>query len=268
MLPIAFMDPTPSTAESSGKSAGRDSDFLRALEAEKLEAMAEFAAGAGHEINNPLTVIAGRAQLLLRDERDPERRRDLALIVAQAMRVHEMIADMMLFARPPRPEFQRVDAAKLVDDLVAELLPTAAAQETELRRMGDPGPAFVRADPAQLAVVLRALCRNAFEALRRGGRVDLELKGSGVFLSEAENQGPGVLLSEVRILVRDNGPGLKPEERRHAFDPFYSARQAGRGLGLGLSKAWRIAANHGGRIDVESDPGRGTTFAVVLKRKK
>ncbi len=77
--------------------------FDAALEAEKLEALAEFAAGAGHEINNPLTVISGRAQLLLRDEKDPERRRTLALIRAQAVRVNEMIADMRLFARPPEP---------------------------------------------------------------------------------------------------------------------------------------------------------------------
>jgi len=70
---------------------------------------------------------------------------------------------------------------------------------------------------------------------------------------------------EVRIHLRDDGPGLKPEERRHLFDPFYSARQAGRGLGLGLSKAWRIVSNHGGRIEVESQPGCGATFTIVLR---
>src|SRR5664279_4055523 len=89
-----------------------EANFAQALEREKLEAMAEFAAGAGHEINNPLTVIAGRAQLLLRGETDPERRHALALMNAQAMRVYEMIADMMLFARPPRPELQPVEVVK------------------------------------------------------------------------------------------------------------------------------------------------------------
>ena len=68
----------------------------------------------------------------------------------------------------------------------------------------------------------------------------------------------------MRIRIRDDGPGIKLEERRHLFDPFYSARQAGRGLGLGLSKAWRIVANHGGRIEVDSQPGSGSTFTVVL----
>ena len=83
--------------------------FERRLEQLKLEALADFAAGAGHEMNNPLAVIAGRAQLLLGDETDPERRAALALIWAQAQRVHEMIADAMLFARPPAPQFEQIE---------------------------------------------------------------------------------------------------------------------------------------------------------------
>ncbi len=85
--------------------------FAETVEREKLAAMAEFAAGAGHEINNPLAIIAGRAQLCLRDETDPERRRELALINAQVKRAYEMIADMRLFARPPRPELKTVELA-------------------------------------------------------------------------------------------------------------------------------------------------------------
>ena len=69
---------------------------------------------------------------------------------------------------------------------------------------------------------------------------------------------------EAWVRIRDDGPGIQPEERRHVFDPFYSARQAGRGLGLGLCKAWRIVRNHGGRIEVESQPHRGTAVTVVL----
>ena len=69
---------------------------------------------------------------------------------------------------------------------------------------------------------------------------------------------------EVRIRICDDGPGIKPEERRHIFDPFYSARQAGRGLGLGLSKAWRIVTNHGGRIEVSSQAGHGAVLTVTL----
>ncbi len=226
--------------------------FRQTLEAEKLEAMAEFAAGAGHEINNPLTVIAGRAQLFLRDETDPERRRALSLINSQAMRVHEMIADMMLFARPPEPEMEQIDLQELLGRLVEEVSPRAALQETMLRVTGRHGPVQLDADPVQLTVALQAMVNNSLEAIGRGGRIDIDIDRS--------ERG-------VEIRVTDDGPGMTPEERSHVFDPYYSARQAGRGLGLGLSKAWRIITNHGGRIDVESEPGRGAVFTITLTGK-
>ena len=103
-----------------------------ALEAEKLAALAEFAAGAGHEINNPLTVIAGRAQLLLRGEADPERRRDLAVIHAQAMRITEMIADLRLLAAPPELQLQVVDVDALVRDVVQSLRSAAEGRRVDV----------------------------------------------------------------------------------------------------------------------------------------
>jgi signal transduction histidine kinase len=226
-----------------------EGNLQRLVETEKLEAMAEFAAGAGHEINNPLTVISGRAQLFLQEETDPERRRALALISAQAMRVYEMIADMRLFARPPQPEPQRFDVASLVDGLVDELAPQAARQETTVSRQGHGGPLWIEADPAQLRVALGAVCQNALEALTYGGHIEIGLHADQ---------------HKLEITVADDGPGILPEERRHLFDPFYSARQAGRGLGLGLSKCWRIVTNHGGQIAVQSQPGRGATFTITL----
>lgn len=269
------MEGSPSIADKLVRLAELESDFQRALEAEKLEAMAEFAAGAGHEINNPLTVISGRAQLLLCEEPDPERQHALALISAQAMRVYEMIADMMLFARPPRPELQPVDLVKLVDELVADFLPRCQRQETAIRRTGDSGPIPIHADPTQIHVALRAICQNSLEALGSGGHVEIAVeKGSGVFVQPAKEvqkaaeQRLPTPFPVAKVRIRDDGPGIKPEERRHLFDPFYSARQAGRGLGLGLSKAWRIIANHGGRIEVESQHGHGASFTVVLPSGK
>jgi signal transduction histidine kinase len=243
------MEELPSIADQLARLAELESDFQRLLEAEKLAALAEFAAGAGHEINNPLTVISGRAQLLLREEKNPERQHALALISAQAMRVYEMIADMMLFARPPRPEFKSVELVRLVDDILDDLLPRAVRQQTTICRTGEPGPMVVEADSAQLCVALRALCQNAIEALSSGGHIEIRLDRRD---------------RDVEIQIRDDGPGIQPEERRHIFDPFYSARQAGRGLGLGLSKAWRIITNHAGRIEALSEPGQGVTFTITL----
>jgi signal transduction histidine kinase len=226
-----------------------EQEFQQAVETEKLEAMAEFAAGAGHEINNPLTVIAGRAQLLLQRETDPERRRGLALVSAQAMRAYEMIADMRLFARPPQPEFQQVNLMALVDRFLGDFAARAAQQETAIVRRGPDEPLEIEADPTQLTVALGALCQNALEALGHGGQIEIAMRPKG---------------ADVEIAVTDDGPGILPEERRHLFDPFYSARQAGRGLGMGLSKCWRIVTQHGGCIDVESQAGQGVVFTITL----
>src|SRR3972149_3252303 len=146
------MEGSPSIADKLTRLAELEADFQQALAVEKLAALAGVAAGPGHEINTPLTVISGRAQLLLREETDPERQHALALISAQAMRVYEMIADMMLFARPPRPERQTVELRRLIDDLVADLLPRCARQDTAICRTGEPGPIVVEADPVQLNV--------------------------------------------------------------------------------------------------------------------
>ena len=226
--------------------------FEQTLETEKLDSLKELAYGAGHEINNPLANISARAQTLLRDEHDPDRRRMLAAINTQAFRAHEMIADMMLFARPPQPKLEPVDLRALLGQLLEELAPQAAQQHTELLLQAPDHSITVLADPIQIAVAVRALGINALEALVTGGRVEIHL---------AE---PAPIHESAQITVFDNGPGISREARRHLFDPFYSGREAGRGLGFGLSKCWRIVTMHGGQVDVDSSPGRGARFTISL----
>ena len=239
-----------------------ETNFSQRLEQEKLESLAEFAAGAGHEMNNPLAVISGRAQLFLRDEQNPERRREFALINGQALRVHEMISDLMLFARPPQPKLERVDVAALLARLVEELQDKAAQQGVALRLETASEPLLVNADPTQLLVALRAVCDNAFNAVGADGRIDLFAQR--LQTEQSANDDPSTA-SMVSITIRDNGPGMTPEIRRHAFDPYFSGRSAGRGLGVGLSKCWRIVALHGGKVEiVASEESRGCEFVVAL----
>ncbi len=235
-----------------GRLALLERQFSETLETEKLQSLAELAAGAGHEINNPLAIIAGRAQLLLRDEQSPDRQRELALIIAQVRRANEMIADMRLFSRPPEPEPQRFDLARLIDQTVAELAEQAAHRAVEIVDSGEKTPVEIEADPVQIGIVLHALIRNALEAIGRDGVIEISMRRTP---------------TGAEVSVADNGPGILPEERRHIFDPFYSARQAGRGLGFGLSKAWRIVTNHGGNITVDSEPGEGAVFVIHLPRR-
>jgi signal transduction histidine kinase len=240
----------PQLAQLLDRLAILERDFAGQLQREKLSAMHALAYGASHEINNPLANIAARAQSLLVEEQDPQRRRSLATINAQAFRAHEMIADLMLFAKPPAQVKEPVDLVALADRIVRELADDAREQGTELiRRAGGASELAVNADEVQLGVALRAICQNALEAVRRGGRV---------LVIVAERDGAA------HVHVSDSGPGLTDEARRHLFDPFYSGREAGRGLGLGLSKAWRIMELHGGQIVVESRAGEGTTFTLVF----
>jgi signal transduction histidine kinase len=231
-----------------------ESSFQSELERQKLAALKELAYGAGHEINNPLANISARAQTLLQDEPDPERRRRLAAINSQAFRAYEMIADMMLFARPPQPQLERLDAGELVSRVVEGVAQSAAEQGTVLVYSAPVAPLIVLADPTQIAVALNALCTNALEALGRGGHLTVALDDQG-----ASNGCQGI-----RIVVSDDGPGISPEIREHLFDPFFSGREAGRGLGFGLSKCWRIVTAHGGHIDVSDGSAGGAIFTICL----
>ena len=252
------------------------SDFEQAVERAKLQALYNFAYGLSHEINNPLANISMRAQALLVDERDPERKRKLATIVQQAFRAHEMIADLMLFARPPDVRLQQVDLSKLADTIVAEMQEQAQEQGTKLTRVGAKTPLMANVDPTQIGVALKALVQNSLEAVRVGGAVEVGVAAGGDFrfkisdfrLDSGHDPVPAPnLKSEIpnlKLFVSDTGPGIPPEIRPHIFDPFFSGREAGRGLGLGLSKAWRIAELHGGTIAVESEAGKGARFTLAL----
>lgn len=242
----------PALAQRLARLEELETDFARTLETEKLESLKELAYGAGHEINNPLANISARAQTLLPGERDPDRRRLLAAINTQAFRAHEMIADMMLFARPPAPQLAEVELSGLLEKLVAELAGQATAQQTDLVLDVGRERQNVAADATQLLVAIRAVCVNALEALVRGGRLEIRLRES------PESR------SMTQIDITDTGPGIPENVRRHLFDPFYSGREAGRGLGFGLSKCWRIVTMHGGRVDVAERPGGGTVFIIAL----
>lgn len=226
-------------------------DFSAELERQKLEAMKELAYGASHEINNPLANIAARAQTLLRDETAPERRGSLEAIHQQAMRAHEMISDLMLFARPPQLNLASVDLGELVrsvaDDLEAEL----QRRDIRLALHLPATPCLIEGDRQQLAVAIRALCDNSAEAIGSKGTIEITL-------------GPGEADNFVSLEVSDTGTGISAEVREHLFDPFYSGREAGRGLGFGLSKCWRIVTDHGGSVVVDDTRSVGAGITILL----
>ncbi len=205
--------------------------WSQSLREKKLAALGEYAAGAGHEINNPVGAISGRVQQLLVREQDPERRRLLETIGAQTLRIRDMIGDSMLYARPPAPQFEAVSWWTVWQQTVERLEPQLSAKQLCLTRQG--GEVLLHADSTQLAVVCAELLLNSIQASMPGQSLECEVQTSR---------------ERAHIVLRDHGAGLTQLEREHLFDPFFSGRQAGRGLGFGLSKAWRIAQQHGGQL--------------------
>ena len=222
---------------------------------EHMEAMAEFAAGAGHEINNPLGSIIGQTQLLLKREDRADRRQALETIGSQAWRIRDMIGDTMLFARPPQPEFTECDLIDIAGKIVTDLNSAFAGRAEWIRLQTSHEQSGTFADKSQMSTLISHLLRNACEAvLNNDGEksIVVEIKREADFATS--------------ISVTDNGPEIPVEIRRHLFDPFFSGRQAGRGLGFGLCHCWQIVRMHNGIMTQES-LADGNRFVVVLPAK-
>jgi signal transduction histidine kinase len=238
------------------------------LERQKLEAMAEFAAGAGHEINNPLAIISGHAQLLIREINNPEYQHKLATIITQVKRAYEMIADIRYFARPPLPVISEFDLVgevnKIVEEQRLKLCETGQENYVEINfETVVESPFYIATDQIQLHIAIAAICNNARESLllknidgqlerNHSGRIEVSLIKSG---------------NEVKVSVEDNGIGISPEIRQLIFCPYFSGRQAGRGLGFGLPKAWRIIQQLKGSIKTETKKQEGTKFTITIPDK-
>jgi signal transduction histidine kinase len=213
-----------------------------------LTALAELAAGAGHEINNPLAVISGHCQRLLGHEEDEETRATLETVVRQTKRIHEILRGLMQFARPAKPAPHPVRTADLVGSALADVRNLAAVKAVELREDVTASGTAV-CDPHQLKTCLVNLLRNAVEAARPDGWVRV---------------GAGSTGDRVRVVIEDSGPGPAPGQAAHLFDPFYSGKAAGRGRGLGLSVAWRLAAVNGATLRHDPTPDSPARFVLSI----
>lgn len=232
--------------------------FDSAVRENRLAGMRELAYGAGHEINNPLANIAARAQALLVEEADPERRRRLSTIVDQAFRARDMIGGLMVFARPPRPRREATEVGSLLAGVLESSRPMAAVRGARLEYEPPVQPFAAWIDGPQVEEAVRAVVVNALEAVDPGGRVELSVMAADPAADDAD--------AACLIRVADDGRGMDDETARRAIDPFFSGREAGRGIGLGLSKAWRLIDTNGGALDIESRPGQGTCVTIRLPR--
>ena len=224
---------------------------------EKLASLGVLAAGVAHEIRNPLTAIRARVFTLQRRMGPAgEGRGDVGVIDREIDRLERIVSDFLLFARPLDPVRVVRSAAELLREAQAFLQPALEAQGVRLEVESGPD-LLVELDPAQMKQVLINLVRNGAEATGPGGRVTLRARADTRTLGGASR--PVVVLE-----VEDNGRGMPPEVQKRLFDPFFSTKEAG--TGLGLSIASRIVERHGGALHYRTQPGRGTTFGIVLPR--
>jgi signal transduction histidine kinase len=222
----------------------------RLQRAERLAATGELAAGVAHEIRNPLSAIVNATTLLAARDglNEEEYAGTLNAVRTEARRLNRILSEFLLFARPPAPDRRPADVAEVVGRvaaLVGEDPARAASVELEVH-IDRTLPRFAF-DPDQLTQVLWNVVLNGVEAMDGAGRLRFEVERVD---------------GDVVISVADTGRGIPPEDRARVFDPFYSRKPTGSGLGLTIAQ--RIVSAHGGRMELESTPGQGTRVTIAL----
>ncbi|MFZ5820201.1 MAG: GAF domain-containing protein [Chloroflexota bacterium] len=226
----------------------------RLIQAEKLAAVGEMAAGIAHELNNPLTTVTGFTELALEEmPLEAANRSDLEMVLKEARRARDVVRRLLDFSRRSESERTRVDINQLVNDalsLTKHLIHTSGVQ-LDLR-LGTNLP-WVSVDRNQIKQVFLNLFHNALQAMPSGG----SLKVESCFRERDERKW-------VVASVADTGGGIAVADKERIFEPFFTTRSGQGGTGLGLSVTYGIVSDHGGMIEVESELGQGACFTVWL----
>jgi signal transduction histidine kinase/HD-like signal output (HDOD) protein len=231
------------------------------LRSRTMLTVGEMAAGAAHEMNNPLMVISGRSQLLASQLSDPKLKHAATLIYEQSHRLSEIITELMDFAKPAPPQPAVVEVADLVGRALhdAKMMTESADTNVEMT-LTDVPPVMV--DQEQVAAALGELIGNAMQATEPAAS-DTAKGQTGKGQVEI-HAGYDATSGHVVLSISDNGCGMDEQTLKRAFDPFFSAKPAGRRRGMGLAKALRWIEASGGSIRLESQPGQGTRSMVLL----
>jgi len=234
----------------------------KTVHAEKLASVGLLAAGIAHEINNPLTGVLTFAHLVRVKLPDGSAEaEDMDIIIRETKRCAGIIRRLLDFAREKKPEITRGDLNVVVRETIQFVEHQAGFQNVTFAVELDPELPQISMDPNQLKQVIMNLVVNARDAMGDRGRLTVRSRRSPSLLS----QGTGHrALPAVELTFTDSGCGIPAEDVPKIFDPFFTSKEPGKGIGLGLSVGYSIIKAHGGTIEVESEVGRGTTFRIVL----
>lgn len=237
----------------------------RLAQGQKMEALGRMTGGIAHDFNNILMGLSGALQRILQDGALDERRRTLALAAqASVERGARLVRHMLAFARRQPLEPQVIRPNELVQTLADDVIAAALGSDVRIETDLDPDAWSVVADRSQFDAALLNLAVNARDAMPHGGR--LTLRTRNVELDAAAADGELEAGPHLRIEVADTGTGMEPEVSARAFEPFFTTKPLGVGTGLGLSQVYGFARQSGGRVQLRSQPGRGTTVVIDLPR--
>ena len=214
---------------------------------EQLAAVGRLAAGVAHEIRNPLAAISGSIELLAQTAQVEADKELMTIVLREVERLNTLITELLEFARPRLLETHRLDMAATLAEMVRVFEHDKRLRETRVE-LRAPRPVWIEADPGQLRQVVWNLVRNAAEASdKSAAAIAVTVEAAG---------------DEAILVVRDHGPGISAENRARIFEPFFSTKDGG--TGLGLATVHRIVEAHRGAITVDSPTGGGAAFTVRL----
>lgn len=221
-------------------------------QADKLASIGELSSGIAHEINNPLGIILGYTQLLLRSEnRDSDRFNDLKTIEKHVQSCKAIVENLLNFARTSSPEKDMLNIHTVIDDVIGFMRHHSNLENIHIQTVFDDGIPPVLMDEKKIKQVLINLLMNAIHAVERKGTIKITTR-------------PNPSANRVMVEVADNGHGIQEDDLQRIFDPFFTTKPTGEGTGLGLSVSYGIIRGHGGNITVKSDPGQGAAFTFTL----
>jgi len=233
---------------------------LQLMQAEKLSSIGVLAAGVAHEINNPLTSVAGYAEALLRRFRDESsltndpRLEDfskyLQVIIRESYRCKGIIDCLLSFSRKSDGSVGNVDINQILHEVLELVRHKSRYDKIAISTDLQVDLPIITGDPSGLRQVFMNLLMNAHQAIRESGTVE-------IITRQTDDE-------TVSVLVRDSGCGISKEAIDQIWDPFFTTKEVGQGLGLGLAVTYNIVKRHGGEISVDSKVGKGTTFTVRI----
>jgi two-component system NtrC family sensor kinase len=227
-------------------------------QSEKLAAVGQVSATMAHQIGTPLNSISGYIQLILQDGNlQPKDRDRLKIIESQLDRLADSVKNLLSFTQQPKPQMRALGVNEVLEELIHLSEPWFLARNVRLTTQFSPELPSILGDPIHLQTLFLNLITNALDAMPQGGVLTIETRPTPYTLSSKDRRW-------IEISITDTGIGITEESKKRIFDPFFTTKKMGEGTGLGLTICEKIVKEHSGKMDVESEVGKGSTFSVTI----